>query len=74
MAGATQLMEVLLTWVTVLQGMLPTWTDRAAPAENEDPVMVRVSPPARCLGWKTGDTAVTTGGVPAVATILHNSD
>jgi len=67
-AGATQVMEVVLTWMTVLQGMSPTLTDKPAPLTNDVPVMVRMSPPATCLGWMTGVTAVTTGGAPAIVT------
>lgn len=63
LAGAMQVMEVELTMVTLVHMVPPTVT--VAPVANKVPIMVRVSPPRMCLGWMTGLTDVTVGGIPA---------
>ena len=65
MAGATQVMEVALTTVRLVQAVPPMLT--VAPLKNPEPVMVSLSPPERLPAWMMGLTAVTVGGSSAIA-------
>ena len=64
-----QVTEVALPKVTSEQAVPPMLT--VAPVTNKVPVMVRVSPPRRNLGWMMGLTSVTVGGAPAIVTKHH---